>query len=236
MHNGAHDPRPLTPVLVTGAASGLGAAVAAAVAQDGATPVGLDLRAPADPSIDYEIVDLADREATEKAVDAIAGRYDGIGAVVTCAGIDACGQLADITAEAWERVIAVNLLGTAAVVRAALPHLIAGRGRVVTVASTLGLRALPDATAYCASKFGVVGFTRALAAELAGRVGVTLLVPGGMQTNFFQGRSEQYMPPGDMKMNDPAQVAHAVVFALQQPIGCEVREMVVCPSGETSWP
>src|SRR5207248_1887403 len=126
--------------------------------------------------------------------------------------------------------------GTAAVVRAALPALLERRGRIVTVASTLGLRALPDATAYCASKFGVVGFTRALAAELAGRVGVTLLVPGGMQTPFFDGRPEQYRPPADMHMNDPANVAAAVVFALGQPAGCEVRELVICPSGETSWP
>lgn len=68
----------------------------------------------------------------------------------------------------------VNLLGTAAVVRAALPHLERSRGKVITVGSTLGLKAVSDATAYCASKFGVVGFTRALAAEAAGRVGVTL--------------------------------------------------------------
>ncbi len=225
----------LDPVVVTGAASGLGAAVAGAVARAGATPVGLDIR-PSDGAFDHEVVDLADREATEKAVDAITARHGGIGAVVTCAGIDACGQLADVPADAWERVIAVNLLGTAAVIRAALPSLVERHGRVVTVASTLGLRALPDATAYCASKFGVVGLTRALAAELAGRVGVTMLVPGGMQTAFFDGRPEQYRPSEDLVMNDPGNVAEAVVFALSQPSGCEVREIVVCPSGETSWP
>ena len=75
-------------------------------------------------------------------------------------------------------MVTVDLLATAAVVRAALPYLQRSRGHVVTVASTLGVRALSDATAYCAAKFGVVGFTRALAAELAGAVGVTLLVPG----------------------------------------------------------
>ena len=69
----------------------------------------------------------------------------------------------------WDRVVQVNLLGTAAVVRAALPALQASRGRIVTVASTLGLRALSDASAYCASKFGVVGLTRALATELRAR-------------------------------------------------------------------
>jgi NAD(P)-dependent dehydrogenase (short-subunit alcohol dehydrogenase family) len=197
--------------------------------------VGLDIRA-MDGGFDHEVVDLADREATEKAIGAIAARYDGIAGVVTCAGIDACGQLVDVDAGAWERVIAVNLLGTAAVVRAALPSLLARHGRIVTVASTLGVRALPDATAYCASKFGVVGFSRALAAELAGRVSVTMLVPGGMQTSFFDGRPEQYRPPAGLEMNDPRHVANAVVFALSQPRGCEVRELVVCPAGETSWP
>jgi NADP-dependent 3-hydroxy acid dehydrogenase YdfG len=133
-------------------------------------------------------------------------------------------------------VIEVNLLGTVAVVRATLPDLLERHGRVVTVASTLGLRALSDATAYCASKFGVVGFTRALAAETQGRIGVTLLVPGGMHTAFFDGRDEQYKPLPDAKLNQPADVARAVVFALQQPPGCEVRELVVTPSVEGSWP
>ncbi len=99
--------------------------------------------------------------------------------------------------------MAVNLLGTAAVVRAALPALRERRGRVVTVASTLGLRALSDASAYCASKFGVVGFTRALTLECAGEVGVTLLVPGGMSTPFFDGRPEQYRP-GLTRSSHPA--------------------------------
>src|SRR5205807_6127126 len=208
----------------------------AAVASGGGHPVGLDIREPADPSVDREVVDLADREATEKAVDAIAGRYDGIGGLVTCAGIDACGELVDVDADAWERVIAVNLLGTVAIVRAALPSLIEGHGRIVTVASTLGLRAVPDATAYCASKFGVVGFTRALAAELAGRYGVTLLVPGGMRTHFFDDRDEKYRPGPDAVLNDPANVAKAVLFALDQPAGCEIRELVVCAGKESSYP
>jgi short-subunit dehydrogenase len=122
------------------------------------------------------------------------------------------------------------------VVRAALPFLERAGGRVVTVASTLGFRALPDATAYCASKFGVVGFTRALAAETAGRIGVTLLVPGGMQTAFFDGRPEQYRPSADAQLNRPEDVAQAVLFALRQPAGCEVRELVVTPALEPSWP
>jgi NAD(P)-dependent dehydrogenase (short-subunit alcohol dehydrogenase family) len=136
----------------------------------------------------------------------------------------------------WERVVRVNLIGTAAVVRAALPFLEETRGRVVTVASTLGLRVASDATAYCASKFGVVGFTRALAAETAGRIGVTLLIPGGMRTRFFDGRAARYQPAPDAQLNDPRHVAATVLFALSQPDGCEVRELVVAPSRETSWP
>jgi NAD(P)-dependent dehydrogenase (short-subunit alcohol dehydrogenase family) len=156
--------------------------------------------------------------------------------VVTAAGVDTPGRLTDVPAQQWERVVAVNLLGTAAVIRAALPYLERAEGRIVTVASTLGLRAVSDATAYCASKFGVVGFTRALAAELAGRVGVTLLVPGGMATAFFDGRNEQYRPGPDARLNDPADVAEAVLFALRQPAGCAVRELVICPATESSYP
>ena len=222
-------------VLITGGASGLGAAVVRAVAEAGGRPVVLD-RVRSDTDVEQEVVDVSDPRAAEEVVRRVSERVGGFDAVVTCAGTDACGRLEDVAAEDWDRVVAVNLLGTVAVVRAALPGLLERRGRVVTVASTLGLRALSDATAYCASKFGVVGFTRALAVETQGRLGVTLLVPGGMHTAFFDGRDEQYKPPADAKLNRPEDVAQAVMYALQQPPGCEVRELVVTPSVEGSWP
>lgn len=221
-------------VLVTGAASGLGAAVAAAVAARGDRALALD-RLPVE-GYDHEVVDLADGRAAEAATERLVQRAGRLDAVVTAAGTDACGRLEDVEAKAWEQVVMVNLLGTAAVVRAALPALRASRGRVVTVASTLGLRALPDATAYCASKFGVVGFTRALAAELRGEVGVTLLIPGGMRTAFFDGRPEQYRPAADARLSDPADVAGVILTALDMPPGVELRELVVAVDTEPSWP
>jgi NAD(P)-dependent dehydrogenase (short-subunit alcohol dehydrogenase family) len=223
------------PVIVTGGASGLGLAVAEAVDRNGGTAVVFD-RIEASNGFESEVVDLADRPAAEAAVERVAARHGTIGAVVTCAGTDKCGRLEDVPAEDWERVVAVNLLGTVAVIRAALPHLERAHGKVVTVASTLGIKAVSDATAYCASKFGVVGFTRALAAETAGRIGVTLLIPGGMQTHFFDARPDQYKPPPDLELNDPANVASTVLFALTQPPGSEIRELVAAHSTETSWP
>jgi NAD(P)-dependent dehydrogenase (short-subunit alcohol dehydrogenase family) len=229
-------PQALGTILITGGSSGLGAATAAAVQAAGGTPLVLD-RVEPESDVTYEQVDLADSAAAAAAVDAVVkaagGQLDG---VFTAAGIDSCGPLDQVPIDDWERVIRVNLLGTAAVVRAALPYLKRSHGRVVTCASTLGIKAVGDATAYCASKFGVVGFTRALAAETAGEVGVTLLIPGGMHTHFFDDRTEQYKPPPDAKLNAPADVAAAVVFALSQPSGCELRELVVCSSTEGSWP
>jgi NAD(P)-dependent dehydrogenase (short-subunit alcohol dehydrogenase family) len=229
-------PQPeLGTVLVTGGASGLGRAISDAVAKAGGTPVVLDVAEPPS-AVEWRQVDLADARATEDVVAQVIADHGGLDAVVTAAGVDACGDLADVPAAAWERVIAVNLIGTAAIVRAALPSLVERQGRVVTVASTLGLRALPAATAYSASKFGVVGFTRALAAEMAGKVGVTLLLPGGMRTAFFDDRPEQFKPAADQQLNQPEDVAEAVLFALRQPKGCEVRELLIAPATEPSWP
>lgn len=222
-------------VLVTGGASGLGAAVVAAILDAGGTPLVLDRVAPR-AEVPHVVVDLTDRPATEDAVARLARAAGGLDGVVTAAGIDACGALQEVAADRWEQVVAVNLFGTVTVVRSAIEFLEPNQGTIVTVASTLGLRALPDATAYCASKFGVVGFTRALTLELAGRIGVTLLVPGGMDTPFFDGRDERYRPGPDARLNRPADTAAAVIFALSQPPGCEVRELVVTPSTETSWP
>jgi NAD(P)-dependent dehydrogenase (short-subunit alcohol dehydrogenase family) len=223
-------------IIITGGSSGLGAATVESVARHGGTPLVIDRNDPP-AEVAFMQADLADTEAVDVAVRGLAELVDGqVHGVFTAAGIDSCGKLDDVAAKDWERVIHVNLLGTAAVVRSALPYLKATGGRIVTCASTLGIKAVSDATAYCASKFGVVGFSRALAAELAGEVGVTTLIPGGMYTPFFDGRDEQYKPPADAKLNNPEDVAETVVFALLQPAGCEVREMVVCASTESSWP
>ena len=227
---------PVGTVLVTGAASGLGAAVVEAVRSAGGRPIALD-RVPVQ-GVPHEVVDLSDTRAAE---DAVRRLVDGAGgtldAVVTAAGTDKCGALGDVDGADWDRVVLVNLLGTAAVVRASLPYLRKSENpRVVTVASTLGHRVFGDATAYCASKFGVVGFTRGLQAETKGEIGVTLLTPGGMSTAFFDDRDEQYKPGPDAKLNRPEDVAQTVVFAISQPAGCEIKELVVASAWEGSWP
>jgi NADP-dependent 3-hydroxy acid dehydrogenase YdfG len=221
-------------VVVSGGSSGLGRAVCRHLAKSGAAVVSLD-RAASDENDTIE-VDLADSQAAASATLAAIERLGALDAVVCCAGIDVPGPFDRVDAAGWDRVVAVNLQGTAAVVRAALPALRASSGRVLTVASTLGHRAVADATAYCASKFGVVGFTRALAAECKGDVGVTLLTPGGMRTPFFDGREEQYRPGDDAPLADPDAIADAVVWALSVPESVEVKELVVTAPAETSWP
>lgn len=233
-------PVPTTPigrVLVTGGASGLGAAVVAAVTEAGGTPIVLDLRVDAVPEgIDAVAVDVSDTDAVEQAVRQAAERHDGLDAVVTAAGIDTPAPIDAISSGNWEKIVAVNLIGTASVVRAALPALEANHGRVVTISSSLALRGVGDGTAYSASKFGVRGFSQALAAETAGRIGVTNVIPAGMRTNFFADRTEQYKPGPDAQLIEPEYVANSIIFALSQPAGCEIRELSIMPATEPSWP
>lgn len=220
--------------IVTGGSSGLGAAVCRQLDGLGGAVVSIDRR----PSEHVETIeaDLGQTRAAERAVHDAVDRLGGLDAIVCCAGVDVPGPLSEVPTERWDQVVAVNLLGTAAAVRAALPHIEERSGRIVTVASTLAHKAVGDATAYCASKFGVVGFTRALAAEYRGRLGVTLLTPGGMHTGFFDERDERYKPPADAELADPAHVADAVVWVLGRPEGIDVKELAVMASGEASWP
>jgi NAD(P)-dependent dehydrogenase (short-subunit alcohol dehydrogenase family) len=223
-------------VIVTGGSSGLGAAVVEAVVKAGGRPYVIDRRPPRE-GVDWVECDLADTRAAEAATRKAISLADGlIDGVVTAAGMDVPGALADIPGETWDRIVTIDLLATAAVIRAAIPALKESHGGVVTIASTLGIKAVGDATAYCAAKFGVVGFTRSLAAELAGAVNVTLVIPGGMRTKFFDEREDRYKPGPDAILNDPDHVAAAIMFALAQPAGCAVRELVIAAEKETSYP
>lgn len=221
-------------VIITGGASGLGRATARAVADAGGRPFVLD-RQPST-EFDHVTVDLADVAATRLAVAKAIAELGSLDAVFTAAAMDHCGPLERVAPQEWQQVIAVNLVATAIVAQACIPALRETRGRIITCASTLGLRAVADASAYCASKFGVIGFTRSLATELRDQIGVTLLIPGGMATPFFDGRTEQYLPPPNADLQDPADVAQAVLAVLRQPLSSQIRELVVVSGGELSWP
>jgi 3-oxoacyl-[acyl-carrier protein] reductase len=134
-------------------------------------------------------------------------------------------------------MVDVNLKGTLYAVRAALPHLLAsGEADVVTLASEAGRRGLPYEAVYCASKFGQVGFTRALDHELRERgVRCTSVCPGGVATDFAlddnRGRTPDALP-GMMSAED---VAETVLFVLTRPRNHRILEVALRPLTEQSW-
>jgi NAD(P)-dependent dehydrogenase (short-subunit alcohol dehydrogenase family) len=163
---------------VTGGASGIGLGIAKFLAAEGNRVALLD-RANADVAakeIDGAIgveCDVADRAAVTAAFSRVRSELGRVAILVTSAGIEAFEPTTDITAESWDRVIAVNLTGTFACVQAALPDMVeAGWGRIVTIGSTSAESGAPNMAHYTASKGGVISLTRSLAVDFA-RKGIT---------------------------------------------------------------
>lgn len=165
-------------VLVTGAASGIGAATCAALIARGIRVVGVDLRAGGD----VRPCDVTDQTSVADAVADAVAALGGLDAVVNCAGIGLPQSACTPPAEDALAVLDVNLLGTWRVTAACLPHLRATRGRVVNVASGLAHVAVPFATAYGASKRGVVAYSDQLRCEIGDEVTVTTVYPGYVRT------------------------------------------------------
>lgn len=166
-------------VIITGAASGIGAATAKSLRERGAQVVGLDLKA----GDEVIACDVTDQESVDKAVaEAVKRLGGGVDAIVNCAGIGLPQSATERPGIDALRVLDVNLLGTWRATAAALPALRASRGRVVNVASGLAHLAVPFATAYGASKRGVVGYSEQLRAEVGDEVTVTTVYPGYIRT------------------------------------------------------
>ena len=156
-------------VVVTGAASGIGAATATRFRADGARVAGIDRDGEGLAQVELDARLVAEVSAPDEitpAVDEAAERLGGLDVAVACAGIATRGTVADTPPEDWERIFAVNTYGVFLTARAAIPHLrAAGGGAIVNVASQLGLVAAANAAAYCASKGAVVQLTRAMAID-----------------------------------------------------------------------
>lgn len=181
-------------VLVTGAASGIGAATAQRLGADGASVVATDVRAgPAagDHGADADVaaLDVTDEGAVAEVVTGIVERYGRLDGVVHAAGVAGGGAVHDLAFEEWQRVLSVNLTGTFLVLKHALAAMIGqpprngSRGSIVTVASVEGLEGTAGGSAYNASKGGVVLLTKNVAIDY-GAVGIRAnsICPGFIQT------------------------------------------------------
>ena len=219
-------------VLVTGAASGIGKATALRLSEEGASLLCVDINgagaaatAEACGNAASLKVDVSDPAACDAAVaeaKARLGRLDGLANV---AGVGSFGHAAATSDAEWQRVIGINLTGVFQMTRAALPAIEAQGGAIVNIASAAGLVATPYAAAYSASKSGVVGLTRSVAAEYARRgVRVNAICPGAVDTPLIAGGFDAIegvdmdlfgrMTPLIGPVAQPEDVAAAVAFLL----------------------
>ena len=205
--------------LVTGGTRGIGGAVAERLAAEGYRVIVAARGAPATPSLPFRACDVSD-PAQVTALFQDLGRLD---ALICAAGIAGANDLSGDDA-LWHAIIGSNLHGTYYCCKAALPLLPDGTGRIVTIASVLGLRGVPDQTAYCAAKHGVVGFTRALALAVAPRgITVNAVCPGWVDTAMARRRFRELgitpeqaaagVPNG--RIATPEEIADAVLWLLR---------------------
>ena len=180
------EPIPRAPVaIVTGGASGIGHAVALALAADGMRVAALDLRTEGvEPPLTALRCDVADDASVRAAVAEVVDRFGRLDVVVANAGIAAAGTVADNDDEEWHRVLDVNVLGVVRVVRAALPHLLRSpAASIVTTCSIAATAGLPKRALYSATKGAVLSLTRAMAADhLADGIRVNAVAPGTADT------------------------------------------------------
>jgi NAD(P)-dependent dehydrogenase (short-subunit alcohol dehydrogenase family) len=245
-------------VIVTGAAQGLGVRIAHVLGLAGARIVLADLNESAArdsaaalerEGIDAHAVgvDVGDDAQVERLVAMVRERYGRLDVLVNNAAIDITAPIAELAGADWERVIRTNLTGPFLMARHAAAVMAptaakagqAGEGRrvnghIVNIASTASKRAWPNASAYHASKWGLLGLSHALHAELRPRgIKVSAIVAGGMRTPFLLDRFADI----DLEtLQDPAHVARAVHFVLTQPEETVIPELMVLPMRETSWP
>ncbi|HVC33203.1 MAG TPA: SDR family oxidoreductase [Chloroflexota bacterium] len=234
--------------IVTGAGRGLGAATARALAGEGCGVAIWDVNDAAARALAQDLsgcgvptravtLDVANPEQVAAAVAADHADFGRIDYLINCAGVDVTLPIGELSVEQWDRVLGVNLRGPFLTTRAVFPIMQRQRGgQIVNVASTAAVRAWPNASAYCASKWGLLGFTRAIGTE--GRpynIRATVVIPGGMRTGFFD-RPDLPVKPDPANLNDPSHVARTIVFVLSQPAESVIQEIAVMPLTETSWP
>ncbi|MCW3492710.1 SDR family NAD(P)-dependent oxidoreductase [Microbacterium sp. SSM24] len=243
-------------VAVTGAASGIGAAITRRFLEAGATVAAGDLQTELFTGLQNELgselsrrlvplaVDVSDSQSADAYISAVAGKLGRLDVLVNNAGIAPVGSVTATTDELWRKVMSVDVDGVFYVSRAALPHLTASGGNVINTASVSGVRADFNYAAYNAAKGAIVNFTRSMAIDY-GKAGVRVnaIAPGPVRTPLLVKNLEalpgledafgKFIPLG--RIADPAEVADATVFLASPGASFITGAIVPVDGGVTAW-
>jgi NAD(P)-dependent dehydrogenase (short-subunit alcohol dehydrogenase family) len=232
--------------LVTGGAGGLGAETCRVLAAAGSNVVVADIDGEAAARLAATLrdcpgraesvaLDVRDAAAAAAAVAEAEERFGGLDVLVNNAGVDRTVPFDELSLDDWDRVLNVNLRGAFVMAHAAFPGMKRrGSGHIVNIVSTASRRTWANASAYHASKWGLLGLSHALHVEArAVGVAVTALIAGGMRTPFIM---ERFPDTDPGLLQEPRNVAEAIRFVLTQPPGTVIPELMVLPMRETSWP
>ena len=213
--------------IVTGASRGIGLAIARALAREGVR-LGLLSRSRPDLGGEFVACDLANLEQIPAAVRQLLERLGTVDFLINNAGTFLEQTVPDMQLADWERVQRVNLTAPFLLTREVLPHMITRReGRIVNVSSTSGMQGYLHQSAYCASKHGLLGFSRSLALEVKPHnIHVHALCPGGVDTDLIKGTCLGERLKGQPMIN-PEDIAEMVLFLLRQPDNIDLAEVVV---------
>ncbi|UUX94190.1 SDR family oxidoreductase [Aquabacterium sp. J223] len=236
--------------VVTGGSRGLGACIARVLAEDGGHVVIADIAGERADKAASDLreqgfqasplaLDVGDETSVQAALAALRERHGRLDVVVNNAAIDITVPIDELAGGDWERVVRTNLTGPFFIAKHAVAAMTGGSpkqtaGHIVNIASTASKRAWPNAAAYHATKWGLLGLSHALHAELRPKgIKVSAIVAGGMRTPFLLDRFPDIDPD---VLQDPMNVAKAVRFVLQQPDETVIPEVMVLPMRESSWP
>lgn len=232
--------------LVTGGGRGLGEAICRMLGESGATVVLTDIREELVKKVADDLrikgiesmalpLDVGDEQQAEDAVNQVVARYGHLDILINNAGIDVTLPVDEISIADWDRIIQVNLRGPFLMSKYALSVMKQrGRGNIVNIVSTAAKRTWANASAYHASKWGLLGFSHALHVEARRQnIKVIAVISGGMRTPFLLER----FPDIDLNtLQEPKNVAETVKFVLMLPDETVIPEVMVLPMRETSWP
>jgi NAD(P)-dependent dehydrogenase (short-subunit alcohol dehydrogenase family) len=232
--------------LVTGGAQGLGEAICHALAAAGMIVLVADIREETAEKVASEIgaeggkaialrLDVTDEHQISSSVAKAIEQHGHLDVLINNAGTDLTVPIEELDVQDWDRILAVNLRAPFILSKAVIAHMKERQtGHIVNVASTASKRAWANASAYHASKWGLVGFSHALHVEARPhRVKVTAVIAGGMQTPFILDR----FPDTPLeKLQDPKNVADTIRYILTQPPETVIPEVMVVPMQESSWP